>query len=257
MKFNISDENAIRLAEAFGKALESSDMNFFYSAFTRHFKDKYDFETCLNNLNSEKSNIARLGYFYYVATKEIRHAGVVLIAIFSIMEATAQEEFQPFDQWLLGQIKRTENISFPITDQHNFKSMILSRQKEYYSKHGSSQKVRKFIDNYFRDEDKQKLIGGFQIKNERVNHDSLDFDDKVKVIVDMLYNERNAFVHNARLPQLSNQNINMLGCFKVKNKDTYVSVKISINEIKSMFERAFVKFIKERGAFNQRLQQDR
>jgi len=232
-------------------------MDLFYSAFTQHFDNRSDFEKCLNNLNSEKSNIARLGFFYYVATKEIGHAGVVLIAIFSIMEATTQEEFQPFDQWLLAQIKGTENISFPIKDQKNFKNMILSLQKEYYSKHGSSKKVRNFIDNYFSDEDKQKLIGGFQIKDERVNHNSLDFEDKVKVIVDMLYNERNAFVHSARLPQLSDQNVKMLGCFRVKNKNTYVSVKISINEIKSMFEKAFVKLIRERGTFNHAAARDR
>ena len=93
------------------------------------------------------------------------------------------------------------------------------------------------------------MIGGFQIKNKRINHNFFDFDDKVKVIVDMLYNERNAFVHNARLPQITDQNVEMLGYVKVKNKNTYVSVKISINEIKRMFEKAFVKLIRERGAF--------
>ena len=212
MKFNISEDNTIRLAEAFGNALENSDMDRFYSAFKLHFKDKSDFEICLSNLNLEKSNTARLGYFYSVVTQEIRHAGVVLIAIFSIMEATAQEEFQPFDQWLLHQLKGVKNISFPINDQHNFKKMILLRQKEYYSRHGSSQKVHNFVDNYFSDEDKQKLIGGFQIRNEPANHESLNFDDKIKIIVDMLYKERNAFVHKARLPQLSDQNVKMLGC---------------------------------------------
>lgn len=250
MKFNVSDEDAIRLAEVFGKALESKDMDLFYSAFTQHFDNRSDFEKCLNNLNSEKSKIARLGFFYYVATKEIGHAAVVLIAIFSIMEATAQEGFQPFDQWLLAQVKGAENISFPIKDQSNFKNLILSLQKQYYSKHGSSKKVRNFIGNYFSDEDKQKLIGGFQIKNKRINDNSFDFEAKVKVIVDMLYNERNAFVHNARLPQITDQNVEMLGNFKVRNKSTYVSVKISINEIKRMFEKAFVKLIRERGAFN-------
>jgi len=250
MKFNVSDEDAIRLAEAFGKVLESKDMDLFYSAFTQHFDNRSDFDKCLNNLNSEKSKIARLGFFYYVATKKIGHAAVVLIAIFSIMEATAQEDFQPFDQWLLAQVRGTENISFPIKDQRNLKSLILLLQKQYYSKHGSSKKVRKFISNYFSDEDKQKLIAGFQFKNKHINHNSFDFEDKVKVIVDMLYNERNAFVHNARLPQITDQNVKMLGSFKVRSKNTYVTVKISINEIKLMFEKAFVKLIRERETFN-------
>ncbi len=233
------------MIEAFGKNLEERDIDYFYSAFADHFKDKSEFECFLNKLNSEKNKIARIGYFYYVATKEIGHAGIILISIFSIMEATAQEEFQTFDQWLLAKIKGIENISFPITDQHDFKKLIILLQEEYYSKHGSSKKVRNFINNYFRIEDKQKLIGGFHIKNESVNHDSLDFDDKVKMTVDMLYNERNAFVHKARLPQLSNQNVKMLGCYKVRNKDTYVSIEIAINEIQKMFERAFIKFIEE------------
>ena len=75
MRFNISNENAIRLADAFERTLENRDMDLFYSVFAQHFKDRSDFETCLTNLNSEKSKIARLGYFYYVATKEIGHAG--------------------------------------------------------------------------------------------------------------------------------------------------------------------------------------
>jgi hypothetical protein len=257
MKFNISNENAIRLAEVFGRALENRDMDLFYSAFTQHFKDRSDFETCLNNLNSEKSDIARLGYFYYVATKEIRHAGVVLIAIFSIMEATATEEFKSFDQWLFTIRKDDESITYPITDQNHFKKLISSLQKQYYLQYGSSQKVRSFIKNYFDIADKQSLIGGLQIKNTHLNSESIDLDSKLKIVVNMLYNERNAFVHKARLPQISDQDVRMSGICKVGKKDISVSIQISINKIKNMFERAFVKFIKERGAFNQRLQKDR
>ena len=51
-------------------------------------------------------------------------------------------------------------------------------------------------------------------KIKSANHESLDYDGKIKMIVDMLYNERNAFVHKARLPQLSDQNVKMLGCYK-------------------------------------------
>ena len=245
------------MAEAFGKALESHDMDLFYSAFSHHFDSRSDFESCLNNLGSEKSKIARLGFFYYVSTKEIGHAAAVLISIFSIMEATSQEDFQPFDQWLLAQVKGSENIPFPIKDQQNFKSLILSLQKKYYSKHGSSEKVRNFIQNYFSDEDKQKLFAGFQINNNPIDHNSFDVEDKVKIIVDMLYNERNAFVHKARLPQITDQNVKMLGYFKVRNKNTYVTVKISINEIKSMFEKAFIKFIRKGERLTMLLQGDR
>lgn len=257
MKFNISNEDANRLAEAFERDLESKDMDLFYSAFTKHFIDKSDFEACLNNLNSEKSKIARLGFFYYVAAEEIKHAGVVLISIFSIMEATATEEFKPFDQWLFTIIKDAESITYPITDQNHFKKLILSLQKQYYLKYGSSRKVINFIRDYFDIKDKQSLIGGFKINNKKINIESLDLDSKLKIIADMLYYERNAFVHKARLPQIFDHNLRILGNCKVRNKDTYVSIVISINEIKSMFERAFVKLIKERGTFNQRLQKDR
>lgn len=216
MKFNISNDNAIRLVEAFGRALESKDVDLFYSAFTQHFNDRSDFETCLNNLNSEKSNIARLGYFYYVATKEIGHAGVVLIAIFSIMEATATEEFKPFDQWLITKSRDDENISYPIVSKKDFKRMILSFREEFFKEHGSSMKVRSFICKYFSHEDKQKLTSGFKIINQNSDYENIDQEKKVKVIVNMLYNERNAFVHNARLPQISDQNVKMLGSCKIR-----------------------------------------
>ena len=244
------------MVDAFERDLENRDMDLFYSVFTKHFKDKSDFEACLNNLNAEKSNIARLGFFYYVATEEIGHAAVVLISIFSIMEATATEEFKPFDQWLYKIIKGDESITYPITDQNHFKKLILSLQKKYYLQYGSSQKVRNFIDTYFGIEDKQSLIGGIQINNKQLDIESLDLDNKLKIIVNILYDQRNAFVHKARLPQISDQNVKMFGACKVRNKETFVSIKISINEIKSMFEKAFVKLIKERGTFNQRLQKD-
>jgi hypothetical protein len=64
----------------------------------------------------------------------------------------------------------------------------------------------------------------------------------------MLYNERNAFVHQARLPQISNQQVKMLGHLKIKNKYMNVSIKIPINEIQEMFERAFVKYLREKCA---------
>jgi hypothetical protein len=230
---------AAMLAEAFIKNFEEHSMNCFFSAFQEHFKDRSDFDACLDNLNAEKDKITRLGFFYYVVTKEIGHAGITLISIFSIMEAIAHEKFQPFDQWLLAKIKGAENISFPIADRHDFKKLILSFQIEYYTKHGSSEKVRNFINNYFSIEDKQKLIGGFQIKAEGLHFDSLNFEEQVKAIVDMLYKERNAFIHQGRLPQISDQKVHMLGNCKIKNIDTPVSIQISINEIKKMFERAF------------------
>jgi len=145
----------------------------------------------------------KVRFFYYVVTKEIKRAGVTLISIFSIfsiMEATACEKFQPFDQWLLAKIKKSENISFPISDKHGFKELIFSLQNEYYAKHGSSEKVRDFINKYFSREDKKKLIGGFKIKNGHLNYESLDFDDK---------KERNAFVHQGRLLQITEQKVNM------------------------------------------------
>lgn len=231
------------LSEAFVEDMYKINKDLFFCAFKDYFGNRSDFDACLANLNKEREEIIRLGFFYYVVTKEIKHAGVTLISIFSIMEATACEKFQPFDQWLLAKIKKSENISFPISDKHGFKELILSLKNEYYAKHGSSEKVRNFINKYFSREDKKKLIGGFKIKNGHLNYESLDFDDKVKAIVDMLYKERNAFVHQGRLPQITEQKVNMLGHCKIKNIDTFVSIQISINEIQFMFERAFIKFL--------------
>ncbi len=233
-------------AEEFFKDFEEHNKKCFFDAFKIYFKDRSDFDTLLEKLKEDdKSKIIRLGFFYYIITKKIGYAGITLISIFSMMEATALNKFRTFDQWLLAKIKGGENISFPIADRDCFKKAILSFQKEYFKKHGSSERVRRFINKYFCTEDKQKLIRGFQIKGKSIAFDSLNFDDQIKAIVDMLYNERNAFVHQGRLPQMSDRQGKMFGYFKIKNKNTYVSIEISINEIQKMFERAFIKFLRE------------
>ena len=227
------------ISDIFSEDMYRMNSDDFYCAFEDYFQNRADFDTCLDSLNNEKE-IIRLGFFYYVVTKEIKHAGVTLISIFSIMEATADKKFQPFDQWLLAQIKKPESIEFPITDKENLKTTILRLQKEYFAAHGSSEKVRNFINRYFSHEDKQKLIKGFSSPN----LESFSFEERVKAIVDMLYNERNAFVHEGRLPQITDQKVRMLGDYRIKNKDAHVSVQISINEIQTMFEKGFINFIK-------------
>ena len=236
------------ISDALVKEMGRINSDLFYCAFKEYFENRADFDTHLDNLNNEKEKIIRLGFFYYVVTKDIKHAGVTLISLFSIMEATAYEKFQPFDQWLLAKIKEPESISFPLSDRQDFKSTILSFQRKYYEEHGSSEKVRKFINNYFSPEDKQKLIGGFQIKDSSLEFTSLNFECRLKAIVDMLYKERNAFVHEGKLPQITDKNDKMLGYCKIKNKNTFVTIQISINEIQKMFEKAFVNFVKKLSA---------
>ncbi|MFZ5570932.1 MAG: hypothetical protein ACOZF0_11035 [Thermodesulfobacteriota bacterium] len=220
----------------------------FYCAFEKYFENRNDFNERLSKLNDEKEEIIRLGFFYYVVTKEIKHAGVILISIFSIMEATADEKFQPFDQWLLAKIKEPESISFPITDQQDLKRTIVSLQNEYYAKHGSTEKVRSFVNRYFTLEDKQKLIAGFDIKDQSPKYKSLNFDERLKAFVDMLYKERNAFVHQGRLPQITDQSVNMLGYCQIKNKDVFVSIKLQINDVQTMFEKGFIEYLRKMGA---------
>lgn len=233
-------------AEKFFQDFEEHNKDRFFDAFKKYFKDRSEFDTLLDKLDEDgKRKLIRLGFFYYIITKEIGHAGITLISIFSIMEATAPDEFRTFDQWLLAKINRAGDISFPIPDRDCFKKAILSFQKEYLKKHGSSERVRRFIDNYFCAEDKHQLIKGFEIKDKSIDFASLNFDKQIKIIVDMLYNERNAFVHRGRLPQLSDQPGRMFGYFKVKNKNANVSINISIDTIQNMFERAFMKFLRK------------
>lgn len=239
-------EAATRLVEAFSKTMLESKRNDFFGAFQDYFKDRSDFDACVNSLGEEKDKITELGFFYNLVTKEIGHAGITLISIFSIMEALSKDKFQPFYQWLLAEIKKeSKNISFPICDRKDFKKIIVSLQKKYFAKHGSSEKVRRFVSKYFSDEDKNILVNGFQLKENISVFNALNSDDKVKAIVDMLYEERNAFVHQGRLPQIFEQNVKILGNCNIKNKKTFVSIQISINEIKKMFEKAFIQFIKE------------
>ena len=108
-------------AKKFIREFEEHNKDCFFDAFKKYFKDRSDFDTLLEELKEEtKSKIIRLGFFYYIITKEIGHAGMTLISIFSIMEATAPNKFRTFDQWLQAKIKRGGNISFPIADQDCF-----------------------------------------------------------------------------------------------------------------------------------------
>jgi len=233
-------------AEKFFQDFEKHNKDRFFDAFKKYFKDRSDFDTLLDKLDEvSKGKLIRLGFFYYIITKEIGHAGVTLISIFSIMEATATDNYRTFDQWLLSKIKKDKSMSFPIADRDSFKKTIVSFQKEYFEKHGSSERVRRFINKYYSAQDKVELIKGFDIKDESISFDSLDFDNQLRIIVDMLYNERNAFAHQGRLPQMSDRPGEMLGYFQIRNKNTYVSIKISINVFQNMFEKAFVKYIKE------------
>jgi len=242
-------EAATRPAEALSETVLESKRNDFFGAFQDYFKDRSDSDACLNSLEEEKDKITELGFFYNLVTKEIGHAGITLISIFSIMEALSKDKFQPFDQWLLAKIKKkSKNISFPIEDRKDFRTIIVSLQEKYFAKHGSSEKVRRFVSKYFSDEDKNILVNGFQVRENKSDFNALNSDDKVKAIVDMLYKERNAFVHQGRLPQISDQRVKMLGYCNIKNKSTFVSIQISINEIKKMFEKAFILFIKEASA---------
>jgi len=243
-----NDHKFKTISDAFAEDMYRINSDLFYCAFKEYFQNREDFDACLNRLSNEKEKIIRLGFFYYVVTNEIKHAGVTLISIFSIMEATAENKFQPFDQWLLARIKESENISFPIGDKENLKDTILEHQEKYYANHGSSEKVRSFIYEYFSEEDKHNLIRGFQIKDSSHDLTSLSFEEQVKAIVDMLYKERNAFVHEGRLPQITDQNDRMLGYCKIRNRDTYVSIQISIRQIQKMFEKGFVNFVKKKGA---------
>lgn len=241
----IMKESATDLAPHIFREFEEHNKNCFFAAFKRYFKDQSEFSILIERLGPHKAKIIRLGFFYYVITQEIRHAGITLIALFSIMEGAAQEKFQPFDQWLLAKIRNSRQITFPISNVDELKEHLLSFQSEYFKKHGSAERVRKFIGKYFSHEDKENLIGKFQIKDETVGFASLEFEEKIRVIVDMLYNERNAFVHQGRLPQLTDGPSNMLGYFKIRNTNTYVDIQISIKEIEGMFERAFIKFLEE------------
>lgn len=70
------------------------------------------------------------------------------------------------------------------------------------------------------------FFGAFQVRENKSDFNALNSDDKVKAIVDMLYKERNAFVHQGRLPQISDQRVKMLGYCNIKNKSTFVSIQI-------------------------------
>ena len=93
------------------------------------------------------------------------------------------------------------------------------------------------------------LVDGFKI------HDGDDFNnkelnEKVDIIIKMLYQERCDFVHSARFPQIYEEKggyLNtILGYYKIGDQSKYVSIKISIDDIKDIFEKAFIKFLESK-----------
>jgi len=242
IEFN--NESADEVFKSFEEYFAEKYKNGFFEAFKGYFDDRTDFDAFIEKLKEEdKNKILRLGFFYSVITKFINHAGVTLVGIFSLMEATSDIKYKTFDQWLLKKIKKDENISFPIVDNNCLKQAILLFQKEYFKEHGSAEKVRNFISQYYSTEDKKRIIRAFEIKDETIKFDSLNFDEQLTVIVDMLYKERSAFVHEGRLPQMSEERITTIASFEIKGKYRNVVMEISINDIQKMFEKAFIKFI--------------
>lgn len=123
MKDVLKKSLIIFLIEELSSEIEECNKQCFFHAFKKYFKDRSEFDTALKKLNKDTSKIIKLGAFYHRITKEIKHAGVTLISIFSIMEATAPDEFITFDRWLLGKIKSDENILIP-SDRDSFKDVI-------------------------------------------------------------------------------------------------------------------------------------
>jgi len=94
-------EREKELAEAFRSLLEENNKNDFFYVFQNHFKDREEFEKILDNFKEDKFKIIRIGFFYYWAIKVNKQLGIILIAIFSIMEAGVTEKYLTFDQWVL------------------------------------------------------------------------------------------------------------------------------------------------------------
>ena len=140
-------------------------MSDFYEAFKKHFKDKTDFDNIIKkHLNSDK--LIEIGCFYYWAKEEIKHPYIVLIAIFSAMEAINTDKYFTFNEWLLSKGKDRE-INFPINGDDSFHNEIDKLQNIYFKKHGAARKAKKFINEYFTEENKIKLINGLKIYDDK------------------------------------------------------------------------------------------
>lgn len=239
----ITDEQKQRFEE-FYKGIINSKKEDFYKSFKEYFNNRKEFNSYIDNLK-DRDKIIQIGCFYHIISKEINYSGVTLISIFSIMEALSTIKYKPFREWIFTQIKKESNDKFKsIQSKKNFKEILINYKNRYIKTHGSTEKVRSFIVKYFDDTDKERLVKSFKIHNSKSNFENLDFDKQLKAIIDMLYNERSAFVHQARLPQVTDTKIKMVATVKLINKEIFVITYISIVELQKMFERAFVKFIK-------------
>jgi hypothetical protein len=66
-------ETAKRLVEALRETVLESKRNNFFGAFKNYFKDRSDFDACVNGLGEEKTKITELGFFYSVVLCKLNY----------------------------------------------------------------------------------------------------------------------------------------------------------------------------------------
>lgn len=214
-------------------------MGISFSIFSAYFQDENDFDNFLAAMSEEKQEkFFRLSKFYndFVRNPLIEDESTKnyfsLIMIFSLIEAAMnEEEHLTFDQYLFKNFK-------PILDKKTLERI----QNEYLNKFGSQRQVKKFFDNYYVDEECKKIFAHAICVNSDNKQEELSIDEKIKQNIELFYQWRCNFVHEAKIPGAFQESSLQETFITHKNKKISFTTGYQRIDFGQLFEHGFLRY---------------
>ena len=221
----------------FTECYKGFKMKMSFRIFSGYFEHENNFNDFVAKMTEEKQEkFFRLSMFYndfiYNPLFQDKNTKNIfsLIIIFSLMEAVmSEEEYKTFDQYLLG--KGFESIPDRKT--------LERKQEEYFEKFGSARKVKKFFDKYI-DCDCKKIFAYVFCGDFNNKCDEFSESDNVKHNIELLYDWRSKFVHNAEIHGAF-QDSKLQTILKDKKEIIFVS-DYQREDFEQLFEHGFLKY---------------
>ncbi|MEA2088391.1 MAG: hypothetical protein U9O55_00940 [Patescibacteria group bacterium] len=207
-------------------------MKISFGVFFTYFRGKKDFKNFLATLSKEKQEkFFRLSKFYndFIRNPFFKDENTKrffsLIMIFSLIEATVSEEkHKTFDEYL---VKNFE----PILDKETLKDI----QRKYLNKFGVRRQIKKFFDDYV-DEECKKIFANAICFNSGNKRKALSIDENIKKNIDIFYQWRSEFVHNAEIHGAFSGS-----SFCVVNKNV-ITTAYRREDFEQLFEHGFLRY---------------
>ena len=130
-----------------------------------YFKDKKDFDNFVRSLDfqNNRGKFLWLSNFWNVMGDKYKGAysqTMKLIVSFSVIESLFNEGYQNFLNWLSSEKLKKELEK----NKCNVEKTLENLKEEWRQKYGSSEKFRRFFQDYVEDKDKNIFLESFEIK---------------------------------------------------------------------------------------------